>query len=133
MKGKITISRQSSNKGNGIISIQIKDELSSIEFVEAKISLADFAEAITGLAYIDCDISVNGLDKVGMQIERKTLEFEIPETTYSERKDIAYDEAKKLCDDGWIASSYFSSQSSFFQKDGKNFARTSASRWVEVK
>lgn len=132
MKGKITITRQSSNKGDGVISISIRDELSHIEFVEAKISFNDFAEAITGLSFVDCDIMVNGLEKVGMQIERKTLEFEMPESSYNDRKDIAYQEALKLCDDGWIPSSYFSSQGSFFKKDGKDFARTSASRWVEV-
>lgn len=132
MKGKITITRQSSNKGDGVISISIRDELSRIEFVEAKISFNDFAEAITGLSFVDCEIMVNDFEKVGMQFQRKTLEFELPETTYSNRKDIAYKEALKLCDDGWVPSSYFSSQNSFFRKDGKDFARTSASRWVEV-
>ena len=33
--------------------------------------------------------------------------------------------------DGWECSTYFGSKKSFFQKDGKEYARTTASRWIK--
>ena len=131
-KAKLTISRPQRSNGKRMISITVRDSDAGIEFLEIDISLESFAECITGLAYAECDIEFSGLENVGKQIERDTIEFEIPEYIYfGTRKEIAYKLAKETAPDGWIVSNYFGSQSSFFRKDGKDYARTSISRWVE--
>lgn len=131
MKGKITISRPLTTKGDGYISISVRDEDAGIDFLKIQIELADFAEALTGLAMVECNFETNLLEKVGKKCERKELVFEVPNFEYSERKDGAYKIAQSICFDGWEPSPYFSSQNSFFEKGGIKYARTKACRWVD--
>ena len=56
--------------------------------------------------------------------ETSTIAFEIPSGIFGkERSDAAYECAKKVCPEGWTADCYFGSPGSFFDKDGKSFAR----------
>ncbi|GAF90109.1 unnamed protein product, partial [marine sediment metagenome] len=54
MKGKITIGKVTccETPEEDYISIRVEDEISSIEFVEVKMSLLDFAKVITGQGYV---------------------------------------------------------------------------------
>lgn len=57
--------------------------------------------------------------------------FEMPKNNYNNRKEAAQKKAQKKAPKGWLASTYFGSQDSFFVEDGKDYASTTMSRWVE--
>lgn len=137
LKGLITISRSQNNYGDDSITIRLKDDDAVIEPFEISMSLEAFAEAITGFAYRPCKFTVRNLDKVGKVREHKTFEFQLPDVKVfnldSKLKEIAREVLSTVCPDGWEANSAFSafsSQDSFFSKDGKLWARTLITRWV---
>ena len=82
------------------------------------------------MSRMECEMEFRGLDKVGKVCETEPLEFELPEHNYSNRKEIACAEAIKLIPEGWVASEYYGGQTSFFEVDGKTWARTTMDRWV---
>jgi len=133
LKGKLTIAKQHSHDGN-TIEISIEDEEAAIEFVEASLTLEQFAQAITGLGRVECDAEVRGLDKVGKRMELDTLEFPLrmKDDDYGTgRKKFATARAKEECPDGWTPDCYFNSQGSYFQRDGETWARCNVRRWVD--
>jgi len=133
IKGKISIGKTSSNGENATpIKIELRDTDAVIEFAIIYLSLENYAQVITGLSHVECDIEVRDLDKVGKVRQQDILVIEMPqETDWKKQKEIAYEIAKAKCPEGWIASSYFNSQNSFFKKDGKEYAQTQIVRWVE--
>lgn len=73
MKGRITISKvHNCSTREDTIHISIEDELSSIEFVRAEMSLEDFAKAITGQGLMPVEFELRGLKNVGKRLETKT-------------------------------------------------------------
>ena len=133
MKGKLTISRPQYHDNRKLISIQVKDGLSKTRFLDIEISYADFAECLTGMSEMECELKTRDLDKVGLKKETKSITFEFPECIYTNRKEIAYKMACKIVNanhDGWIASDYFGSKGSFFTQDGISMAKANLSRWV---
>jgi len=85
MKGRISISKVHVSGEDIVIpgekdyiSIEIEDELSSIRFLSLKMSLLNFANAITGQGYLPVDFKLGGLKNVGKKLEVKTLEVHIP-------------------------------------------------------
>lgn len=132
-KAKLRISRPFFfGDGRRKISIAVKDTDARIEFLELEINLDKFAECLTGMADVECEMEFRGLENVGKKIETMPLEFEVEERCYGdERKQNAINLARNAAPKGWSPSTYFGSQSSFFQRNGKSYARTSASRWVE--
>lgn len=131
LDASLTISRMSYNDGRKCIKIQVEDEGSSTCFLEIEIDLAGFTEAITGRSSIDFKMEVHNLKNVGKVIERSQIVFLIPDCNISKRKALAIEEAKKHTPEGWIASTYYSSQDSFFYKDSETWARTQIIRYVE--
>jgi len=80
---------------------------------------------------VECEIEVRGLEKIGKKHENKRFEFEIPRDLASSRNESELQKlAQSLLKDGWIAERYFSSQDSFFKKDGVQYARCTIRRWV---
>lgn len=130
-KAKLTISRPISSTGEKIIEISVYDDEACIEFLEIGISLGNFAECLTGLSRVECEMEFRGLQNVGKMRETRPLEFEIHGPRYQINKADVIDEAKKYTPDGWTASEYYGSQGSFFSRDGKHYARTKISRWVD--
>lgn len=129
-KGKITISRTASNTCDDYISITITDDKSSKRVLEAKLDLRSFANCITGFAAQHCDLTVYDVfDKVGKTIETDFIEFPMPED-FQHDKEVAKVQAEKHCPEGWVPDKSFNSQNSFFQIDGKSYARTTIRRWV---
>lgn len=130
LQGKITISRVGLAE-NDQIEITIKDKDACVEFVTASLSLEDFAQAITGISFTDCTFEVRGLDIVGKKMEMKRMEFQLDdEIEWKDRKAVAFDTAKAICEEGWTPDSYFGGQDSFFKKDNKQWARCIIRRWV---
>jgi hypothetical protein len=131
-KAELSISRPSYGDGRKKISILVNDSEARIEFLEIEIDLEAFSECITGLGHCDCEMEVRGLQNVGKKIENMPIVFEVPkELRYSRNKYKIQTLAEKATPDGWHCSTYFGSQNSFFSKDDKDFARTTASRWVD--
>lgn len=131
-KAKLSISRPSCSDGSEFISIRVEDEDAGITFLELEISYANFAQALTGLHGMDCDMEFRGLENVGKRQEQKNIEFKMPKYEhYKDRQTIAAKEAQRQAPEGWTASTYFGSRSSFFQSDNEEWARTSIYRWVE--
>jgi len=129
-KAKITISRPHGG-GSNFIRISVRDDDAGVEFLVLKISLENFAEALTGLCNTECAMEAHGLENVGKRKERDSITFPMPESNCSNRKLVAASEADKQTPDGWFASDYFSSQDSFFTQDGVAMAKTQIFRWVD--
>lgn len=129
--GKLTISRWHSTE-NDTIHITFMDKDACIEFAEATLTPERFALAITGTGRVECDIEVHGLDRVGRKMEIDSMEFPLGIKGYSSQaKEAAIKKSKKICPQGWTPDTYFGSQGSFFQRDGKAWARCTIRRWVE--
>jgi len=129
IKGQITISRPYGGS-DSYINITIEDDTSNIEFVDLEIGLKEFAEALTGMSNQKCDIELRGLENLGKKHEHDVIEFPMPEVEWGKRDSVAFEEAKKHVPDGWEVSSYFGSQTSFFFKEDKKFARANIFRYV---
>lgn len=112
--------------------ITFYDRDANIDFASIKVVPEDMLEAMGGLGYAPCEMNVYSLDKVGKKMENKKFEFEIPDELYSSTKSYElFNLAKALVPDGWMPDSYFSSQDSFFRKDGVQYARCTIRRWVD--
>jgi len=104
MKGRISINKvtcQAPEKDYVII--ELEDELSSVEFVQARMSLETFGRALFGLSSLPVEFELRGLDKVGKKLENKIEEVFIPCETelYATDKEIRQ-AIKKYEVDGWI-------------------------------
>ena len=68
LPASITISRpRGINEGQ--VTIRVRDKISRISFVEVSIPLAEFTEALFGLAEVDCSARCAGLENVGKKKE----------------------------------------------------------------
>lgn len=130
-KAALTISRPSYSNGKQKISISVEDVDAVIDFLEIEIDLDEFARCITGLGMAKCEMEVRGLKNVGKKRESMDIVFEMPDVDYNKKLETAQRLAKEAAPEGWESSVYFGSQDSFFTKDGKQYARTRASRCVE--
>ena len=122
--GKLTISRVDHSHGESTMEITLHDT-DSVTGIKAQLSLKDYALAISGMGRVDCKLSCEHPERLGLKRESMDLKFPCKDTS------TAKDEAKKACPDGWEPDLHFGSHSSFFQRDGKQWARTTAYRWVE--
>ena len=130
IKTKLTISRPVYGCGKEKISIQVRDVDAHIRFLDIEIDLDKFTKCITGLSEIECTATLRGIENVGKKRETMAIEVEIPKNIYTNRKETAYVLAKKCTPKGWQCSKFFGSQSSFFEREGKSYAKTTATRWV---
>ena len=131
--GKITISKPVRGDGRERVQISVKDELSRNRFVTVSMSLENFAHALMGLAEVDCNHELNNPEIVGKKKEVEKLEFEMPRGTLINRKNIAAAIANTEMPEGWELWDGFSSQNSFFTKDGVEMARCKIIRYVDSK
>lgn len=126
IKGKITIliNRE-------YTMIELKDADAGITFCEIQLSPEQLVAALSRLGQVPCVIDLNGLEKIGKTMENKKFEFEIPdELRGSSNSEKLHEIATSLLSDGWQADCSFSSQDTFFKKDGKQYARCIIRRWV---
>lgn len=131
IKGNIHISRPSFGNGDKKIVIEVEDQNAVVSFLNILIDYDKFTMALTGCD-VDCEFEVRGLDKVGKVRESMKIEAELPkDISYHDKKKEAAKACRKVCPEGWEVREYFNAQSSFIPKDGVEFARTAAYRWVE--
>ncbi len=100
LKGSVTITRVRSNQEDDFIEVRLEDKRSGITFATAKMTLADFALAVTSLGFVKCDLEVYGLDRVGMVRENKTEQVFVPQTYHRDRE-LAQKAISKFEVDGW--------------------------------
>jgi len=132
IKGNISIVKSSSG-ANNYLTIQLEDRESGIRFANIKIGYEGLGKVLTGLSYVPVVYELKHTEKLGKTEERKDLVFELPEHIgYGSRVQYSEDVAHKYADEGWTASTYFGSKTSFFEKDGKEYAKTTQSRYVET-
>lgn len=123
--GAITITRCSDET----VRISIRDNLSRIVFVEARLSLPAYAEAITGLANVPCELQVQGMAHVGKVkvIEPRTAFC--PGTHMSDAQ--LSDWLKEGCkEEGWIVDTYLGSRGAVTPKDNGYALRYNVVKYV---
>jgi len=129
IKAKVTISRSTSNFADDVINLRISDEKSSIEFVDLKISLSDFALAITGLSSISAQGEVRGLERIGKERVYESRSINCPIKSYN--KEILREWLEKNAqEDGWILNSYLGSQNSVAHKDDCTILNYSVTKYI---
>lgn len=126
----VTISRPSCGNGDEYISIEVIDNKSRARFLELKVDYADFAQLVTGLSFVGCDGAVRNLERVGKKKVGKQIEFEV--SNYYGSKDEAREKVNNYLVDGYVVHNDFTSQDSFFSRDGKDYARTTIFKWVDI-
>ena len=116
--------------GQESTTIEIYDSPSCTTFVRVKLTPDQLSSALSRLSHSPCECVVANLDRLGKTHEVTKFEFEMSETDCRTREKIAKETAERLCPEGWKSDGYFSSQDSFFTKDGKNMARATIRRWI---
>lgn len=146
LKGHLTISRPQGPRSydDPFIRIAVRDASSRVEFLELEVPLASFAEALTGLSEIKCDMKVRDLDRVGLIKETKALTFELS-AEYLKKYGVGSCDKKALGylleqdpddifqqEDGWVLSTYLGSQNSVEHLPGDAIRiNTGAHRFVK--
>lgn len=134
LKGKITIliNREYTD-------IEIEDDVANATFVKVRLTPNQLSAALGRVGYTPCELQVQGLEKVGKKHENSKFEFLLPNgwvrdyhndrtLELSMYAQIILDSEKP--NEGWIIEPYFNSQDSFFEKDGKKYARCTIRRWI---
>jgi len=115
------------------IDIEIEDSLSGESLAEVTLTPEVFCAALGRLVMNKCDVKTGDLSKVGKKMKVDKFTFPIPEDAdYSTEKEIAKSIAQDNCPEGWEADSYFNSQDSFFNEDGRRWARCTMRKWIAV-
>ncbi len=97
-KGRISINRP---RNGDYICIEIRDESSGVEFVEVRIKYNEYAQLMTGLSGVRCEIITRGLHLVGMIREQKVVEVFVPDGDCATREDRARAATELHEGDGW--------------------------------
>ncbi len=131
IKGKISILI-----GSDRTTIKLFDEDAYVTFASVTLTPEQLSEALSRLANTECELELKGLDKLGKKMEHKQFVFEVPgqQSSWQLRN---FEEltgvAQSILDnenEGWICEGYFGARDSFFEKDGKKYARCIVRRWV---
>jgi len=101
LDGLITISRITNTVGEGCIQIAIEDKISGIRFVEASVSFTEFAQCIAGLGMRPASLEVMGLDYIGCEQERKSMDIFVPNHDYKDGDAVAKKAVSDAEKDGW--------------------------------
>ena len=105
LPARISISRPSRGDGKQYIKIEILDDKSHCQAVEVQIGYAEFAQALTGLGHIECQMEFNDSGIIGKKREHKSMIVKIPSFLSSDKK---YAKALRAVlevyeEDGWRA------------------------------
>lgn len=114
------------------VTIELTDQDAFVRFVEVKMTAQQFVTAMSRMEDVPCLIECRLLDKLGKKMEHKPFEFLMPKyDNYKDREAIAKEKVIEACPEGWEPDLYFGSQTSFFTRDERNYARTIIRKWVE--
>ena len=104
LKGKISINRPSYSDIDHpeVITIELTDATSGCRFLEVEIGVAEFAKALTGLSYTDCEFELNAKN-VGKVHEHQVVIVPVDSSyvPHGMREKIAARILKPFEVDGW--------------------------------
>lgn len=111
------------------INIAVEDKASGIQFLDLTMTREQWINAtMNQLGCTEVAVAeVRGLGDVGKTMEMKSFEFEILKPG-DDKLAMAF--VHMHCPEGWVPDMSFSSQDSFFDKEGKHYARITIRRWV---
>lgn len=110
--------------------LEIQDNEANVQFLKIRLNQEQVCQMLSRLGTTYCELTeVFHLDKVGKKHINKTFEFELPDCDFMERKQCAIETIKDVCPKDWESDNYFNSQNSFFNKDGKQYARVTIRKW----
>ena len=113
------------------IKIELEDNKASIRLIEIELTPKNFCAALGRLSMVPCKAEISpSFNLINKKMEVDKFEFAMPDHNLSNAQEVAREESRRLCIKGWVPDHYFNSQSSFFHKDGKEFARVTIRRWV---
>jgi hypothetical protein len=92
---------------------------------------ADFGQSITGLAYVDGELTVRDLDKVGRQLVVEKRRAVCPLNTY-EKEALQAWLIENAQEDGWIVDSYLGSQRSVDREGDSTVLNYSVRKYVPI-
>ncbi len=124
IKAELTISRIDSYGGGAAAHLTIKDSASRCTFVELELPMADIAQALFGLANVQCSGTVRDLDKVGLIKEIRQRKIVLPNSGVKRRglkttEDFEQWVEKNCKKKGWTVNPRLRSQGSI-NTDAKN-------------
>jgi hypothetical protein len=122
---EITITRNNHNE----INLVLRDSASRIQFVDAVISLEDYAMIITGLSGVPIKAELRGLDNVGKTkvIEQRS----ITTTKLSTNTEYSKWLEENCQEEGWMLDSYLNSQRSIDRRGDEVQLNYSVYKYVE--
>lgn len=131
IKAYLTISKHHGNREK-VVGIVLRDENSRSQFFRGEISLENFAEALLGLAAVEMDAEVSGLQYVGKYKVTEDRQIVCPLITYKrdEMRDWLEKNGKE---DGWTLNSCLGSQSSVSGHPDGHLLRYHVSKFVDEK
>jgi hypothetical protein len=119
------------------MSITLGDSNANADIIKIQIEAADLIRLFANQANVPCKFIAANLDKIGRYHKHKTFEFPLPKNfekiKYTDRKTTAYKIAVELAPKNYEPDSNFSSQNSFFEKDGKPWARCTIRKYCKKK
>ena len=96
--------------------------------ITAVLEIQDFAECLLGLAHVQCDLELPvAPENFGKVRETKLIEVPVD----SRDKEAATEKVKAAEEPGWKAIAPRWSKTSFFERDGQLYVRSTQVRWVE--
>jgi hypothetical protein len=125
--GELAITRSS----DGNIYLRIEDSNSHAKFVELKLTLEQFAEAVTGLHTSDVEMTVTHLDRVGKSRVREHRSVVCPLDSW--KRELLQQWLITNCqEEGWILDSYLGSQTSTKSVDGGTLLNYAVFKFVDI-
>lgn len=84
-----------------MINIRLRDKVSRAEFVDVRMTLEDFASAVTGLVEVDVIVDVRGLDRIGKVKVIESRQTVYPGAIYDDRAKQEPYIVDNCQEDGW--------------------------------
>jgi hypothetical protein len=84
LKGRITMGRWSGTSEG--FRVTVEDVLSGCEVIEVEMTMAQFADAITGRGSVSCEFTLTP-EQVGMKHEHKAVEVFVPDKVGKKKLD----------------------------------------------
>jgi hypothetical protein len=117
------------------IVIELEDDKARVRIAKIELDAIEFTKALSRRCASCKNITVyDNCKKYNKTHQSDIFTFPMPDGCKpgdKELKTLAYAEALRLCPDGWEVSDYFGSSDSFFNKDGRLFARAIIRRWTD--
>lgn len=115
--------------------IELRDNDAATTFCKVTLTPEELSKALSRLSNTPCNIEVHNVDRLGKMHENETFEFEIPKelrgsSNTAELTKMCINSLKELSMEEWKTDGYFASQNTFFERDGKTYARCTIRRWI---